>query len=77
MEGYGRFPGLGGNMGRTRDGNPACYRASGTDKAITDYTRLAGEMTNLRDRFRHAATIDSYKSFAEFDAATKPLLDRS
>jgi len=56
---------------------PPAYRASGTDKAITDYTRLAGEMTNLRDRFRHAATIDSYKSFAEFDAATKPLLDRS
>jgi hypothetical protein len=30
-------------------------------------------MTNLRDRFRHAANIDSHKSFAEFDATTKPL----
>jgi hypothetical protein len=55
---------------------PPAYRASGTDKAITDYQTLAGEMTNLRDRFRHAATIDSHKPFAEFDAATKPLLDR-
>jgi hypothetical protein len=55
---------------------PPAYRASGTDKAITDYSTLAGEMTNLRDRFRHAATIDAHKSFAEFDAATKPLLDR-
>jgi hypothetical protein len=55
---------------------PPAYRASGTDKAISDYTTLAGEMTNLRDRFRHAATIDSHKSFAEFDAATKPLFDR-
>jgi hypothetical protein len=55
---------------------PPAYRASGTDRAITDYQMLAGEMTNLRDRFRHAATIDSHKSVAEFDAVTKPLFDR-
>jgi hypothetical protein len=55
---------------------PPAYRASGTDKTITDYQTLAGKMTNLRDRFRHAATIDSHKPFAEFDAATKPLFDR-
>jgi hypothetical protein len=55
---------------------PPVLRASGIDRAITDYQTLAGEMTNLRDRFRHAATIESHKSFAEFDAATKPLFDR-
>ena len=55
---------------------PPAYRASGTDQAIADYQKLAGEMTNLRDRFRHAATIDSHKPFVEFDAATKPLFDR-
>jgi hypothetical protein len=55
---------------------PPAYRASGTDEAIRNYQTLAGEMTNLRDRFRHAATVDSHKPFAEFDAATKPLLDR-
>jgi hypothetical protein len=55
---------------------PPAYRASGTDKIITDYRTLAGEMTNLRDRFRHAANIDSNKPFAEFDVTTKPLLDR-
>jgi hypothetical protein len=55
---------------------PPAYHASGADKAITDYQTLAGEMTNLRDRFRHAANIDSHKSFAEFGATTKPLLDR-
>ena len=30
---------------------PPTLRASGIDKAIVDYQRLAGEMTNLRDRF--------------------------
>jgi hypothetical protein len=55
---------------------PPAYRASRTDTAIEDYTLLAGEMTNLRDRFRQAATIFSHKSFSEFEAETKPFLDR-
>jgi hypothetical protein len=55
---------------------PPVLRASGVDRANADYQTLAGEMTNLRDRFRHAATIDSHKPFADFDAATTPLFDR-
>jgi hypothetical protein len=55
---------------------PPAYRASKVDAAINDYTALAGEMTNLRDRFRQAATIDARKPFAEFEAAAKPLIDR-
>ena len=46
------------------------------DKAIADYTPLAGEMTNLRDRFRQAATVSSHKPFPEFEAEAKPFLDR-
>jgi hypothetical protein len=55
---------------------PPAYRASKVDASIDDYTLLAGEMTNLRDRFRQAATIQSSKAFPEFEAAAKPLLDR-
>jgi hypothetical protein len=55
---------------------PPAYRASGVDKAINDYTLLAGEMTNLRDRFRQAATVDAHKAFDQFEAAARPLLDR-
>jgi hypothetical protein len=55
---------------------PPAYRASTVDASINDYTLLAGEMTNLRDRFRQVATIDAHKSFAEFEAAAKPILDR-
>ena len=55
---------------------PPALRASGIDRAIADYQTLSGEMTNLRDRFRHVVTIESHKSFAEFNTATKPLFDR-
>jgi hypothetical protein len=55
---------------------PPALRAAGIDRTIMNYQTLSGELTNLRDRFRHAATIESHKSFAEFDAATKPLFDR-
>jgi hypothetical protein len=37
---------------------------------------LAGEFTNLRDRFRQAALISSKKPFTEFEADTKPLFAR-
>ncbi len=55
---------------------PPAYRASTVDASINDYTLRAGEMTNLRDRFRQVATIDAHKPFPEFEAAAKPLLDR-
>jgi len=55
---------------------PPAYRASRTDAAIDDYTLLAGEFTNLRDRFRQAALISSAKNFPEFEADTKPLIAR-
>jgi hypothetical protein len=55
---------------------PPAYRASKTDAAIEEYTTLTGEFTNLRDRFRQAALISSHKSFPEFEAETRPLLDR-
>jgi hypothetical protein len=55
---------------------PPAYRASTVEASIHDYALLAGEMTNLRDRFRQVATIDAYKSFAEFELAAKPLFDR-
>jgi hypothetical protein len=55
---------------------PPVYRASRIDAAIEDYETLAGEFTNLRDRFRQAASISSKKSFAEFEAETKPLMER-
>jgi len=54
---------------------PATYHALKIDSAITEYRSLAGEFTNLRDRFRRAALIDSQKPFAEFEADAKPLFD--
>jgi hypothetical protein len=55
---------------------PPAYSASRTNRAIEDYRTFAGEFTNLRDRFRQAALISSHKPYAEFDADTKPFLDR-
>jgi hypothetical protein len=55
---------------------PPAYRASKTDEAIAEYTTATGEFTNLRDRFRQAALISSYKPFPEFNADTKLLIER-
>jgi hypothetical protein len=55
---------------------PPAYRASRLDASIDDYTQLAGEFTNLRDRFRQAAWISSHKAFADFEADAKPLIAR-
>jgi hypothetical protein len=55
---------------------PPAYKASGIEASIQDYQALAGEFTNLRDRFRQAALISSKKSFAEFEADTTPLIER-
>ena len=35
----------------------------GIDEAIEAYTVMAGEFSNLRDRFRQAALISSHKPF--------------
>ena len=55
---------------------PIAYRASKTDEKIGHYTKLAAEMTNLRDRFRQAATISAHKDEAACEAETRPLFDR-
>jgi hypothetical protein len=55
---------------------PLAYRATKIDRAIEDYELLAGEFTNLRDRFRQAARVSSQKPFPEFEADVKPLIDR-
>lgn len=55
---------------------PLCYRAAKIDEAIRDYTNAAGELTNLRDRFRHAAYSATVKSAAEAEAEASPLLER-
>jgi hypothetical protein len=55
---------------------PPAYRASRVEAAIEDYAVLAGEFTNLRDLFRHAALVTSQKGFSELDAESKILLDR-
>nr|WP_281721897.1 hypothetical protein [Nitrosomonas nitrosa] len=55
---------------------PPVYRASRLDQAITDYETLAGEYTNLRDRFRQLARIAAQKPFPEFEAEAKPIIAR-
>jgi hypothetical protein len=55
---------------------PPVYAASRIDQAITDYESLAGEFTNLRDRFRQLATIASHKPFPEFEAEARPMIER-
>jgi hypothetical protein len=37
---------------------------------------MAGEFTNLRDRFRQLAEIESLKSFSEFEASFAKQRDR-
>jgi hypothetical protein len=55
---------------------PPAYRASGVGAAINQYGALAGEFTNLRDRFRNAALVISRKGLAELEAETNALLHR-
>ena len=55
---------------------PVVYRASKTDDMISQYTKIAGELTNLRDRFRQAATISVYKDTAAFENDSRPLFER-
>jgi hypothetical protein len=55
---------------------PPVYRAIRLDDTIKDYELLAGEFTNLRDRFRQAKLIGSKKPTAEFEAEVKALIPR-
>jgi hypothetical protein len=55
---------------------PPVYRAIKLDDTIKEYENLAGEFTNLRDRFRQAKLIASQKSFAEFEAEFQALMPR-
>lgn len=55
---------------------PPVYKASNLDGVIKEYETLAGEFTNLRDRFRQAKLITSQKSFAEFEAEFQALMER-
>lgn len=55
---------------------PLVYRASRTDGSIERFTQLAGEFTNLRDRFRQAATISVHRDAAEFERDLQPLMER-
>ena len=55
---------------------PPTYHALKIDVAINGYTSLAGEFTNLRDRFRQVALVSSQKPFSEFEADSKPLFGR-
>jgi hypothetical protein len=55
---------------------PPSHRALGIDEAIEAYTKAAGEMSNLRDRFRQAALISSHRPFVDFWADAQPLIAR-
>lgn len=55
---------------------PLVYRASKTDKAIAQFTRLAAEFTNLRDRFRQLGEVGVHKDVPVFEAEFRALMVR-
>lgn len=55
---------------------PLVYRASKTDAAIAQFTRLAGEFTNLRDRFRQLGDVGVHKDIILFESDFKALMAR-
>ena len=55
---------------------PPVYRAIKLDDTIKDYETLAGEFTNLRDRFRQAKLIGSRKPYVQFEAEVQALMPR-
>jgi hypothetical protein len=55
---------------------PPTFQAAKLDGSIKQYTTMAGEFTNLRDRFRQLAEISSLKPFEEFEAAVAPIIAR-
>jgi hypothetical protein len=52
---------------------PPTFQAAKLDSSIKQYATMAGEFTNLRDRFRLAAEYGSLKPFDEFEAAFNAL----
>jgi len=55
---------------------PAVYEALKMDDHIGDVKKMAGEYTNLRDRFRQAALVSALKPLPEFDGEFQSLMDR-
>lgn len=55
---------------------PPTYKGSRLDESIKDYELMAGEFTNIRDRFRQAALVYSHLPFDEFEAKVEPLFAR-
>jgi hypothetical protein len=55
---------------------PSIYAALKFDDELAEYARVAGEFKNLQDRFRTTALVSSKKSFEEFEADVRPLIDR-
>jgi hypothetical protein len=47
---------------------PLVYRSSKTDATIAQFVRLAGEFTNLRDRFRQLSEVGVHKDVTVFDS---------
>jgi hypothetical protein len=55
---------------------PSIYAALKMDRHLDQCCKLAGEYKNLQDRFRQAASISAFKSFADFERDVQPLLKR-
>jgi hypothetical protein len=55
---------------------PAIFKALNLDMYVEGIHRAAGEFTNLRDRFRRAATVTVYAPYDEFKAEFEALMDR-
>jgi hypothetical protein len=55
---------------------PPVYSAIKLDDTIKDYETLAGEFTNLRDRFRQAMLIGSQMPYPQFEAEVQALMPR-
>lgn len=55
---------------------PAIFKALNLDHHVEGIIRAANEFTNLRDRFRQAATVTAHVPFEEFKAAFEVLMDR-
>ena len=55
---------------------PLVYRSSKTDRSIAQFIRLAGEFTNLRDRFRQLGNIGVHKDVAIFEGEFRALMTR-
>lgn len=55
---------------------PSVAKALNLDVHLESIQRAANEFTNLRDRFRQAATVTKFAGFDEFKAEVAALMDR-